>query len=73
MRFLDNLKIVTKVGLIVAVLGLVIVGASVELVRMTELAGAFTDIVGKERLPAALAVRPCGRRYRRGISRSRSI
>jgi methyl-accepting chemotaxis protein len=49
MRFLDNLKIVTKVGLIVAVLGLVIVGAlGLSLLRMTELVSAFTDIVSKE-------------------------
>ena len=49
MRFLDNLKIVTKVSLIVAVLALVIVGAlGLSLLRMTELTGTFTDIISKE-------------------------
>ena len=49
MRFLNNLKIVTKVGLIVAVLGLVIVSAlGLSLLRMTELTGTFTDLINKD-------------------------
>jgi methyl-accepting chemotaxis protein len=48
-RFLNNLKIVTKVGLIVALLGFVIVGClGLSILRMTEMAGTFTNLVSKE-------------------------